>query len=455
MNWRERFALRLYGWAMTILQPLLRLKLIRRARLEPGYGLDVAQRFGHQLPPVGLTADQPLVWMHAVSLGETRAAAVLLASLRRVLPSMRLLLTHSTATGRAQGEGLLHEGDVQAWLPWDSPAAVTRFLSHFQPQVGVLMETEVWPQLVASCHRMAIPLVLVNARLNERSLAKALQWQVLSRPAYAALHQVCAQTEMDAMRLRQLGAAAVGAWGNLKFDATPSASQVARAKSWRQAAANGGIPTVMLASSREGEELTFLKEIQALALNGVSFSASKFKTFRPDGIRWLIVPRHPQRFDEVAQCIQQLGFDCVRRSTWGEAGPPYPVFTEKPSVWLGDSLGEMALYYALADVALLGGSFEPFGGQNLIEAAATGCPVVLGPHTHNFAEASDQAVAAGAAVRVTDMHAGLAAALNWLDAPTLRQQVAEAGLAFAHAHKGAADRMAAEVARWVSAPPRR
>jgi 3-deoxy-D-manno-octulosonic-acid transferase len=457
VNLRERCTLSVYGWVMWALQPLLRLKLARRARVEPGYANGVEQRFGHSLPArPQMAADQPLVWLHAVSLGETRAAAVLLRALRDVLPGMRLILTHSTATGLAEGAGLLQEGDVQSWLPWDTPGAVSRFLSHFRPNVGVLMETEVWPQLIQECHLQGIPMALVNARMNESSFAKALRWRALSRPAYAGLAQVCAQTETDALRLRQLGASAREAWGNLKFDAAPSREHLALAARWREASA-GGLPfTIMLASSREGEEVQFLKEIRILSLDGIGSVAANFVCAELPPIRWLLVPRHPQRFNEVARLVSTEGFECSRRSTWGDTGPP----NVRPEagghvVLLGDSLGEMALYYGMADVALLGGSFAPLGGQNLIEAAACACPLVLGPHTHNFADAAEQALNSGAAVRAADMAEGLRAAVAWLRSPHERQRASDAGVAFAHAHKGAADRMAAAVARWVSAPPAR
>ncbi len=457
MNLRVRCTLWVYGWVMWALQPLLRFKLSRRARLEPGYAYGVDQRFGHSLPARPMVSvGQPLVWLHAVSLGETRAAAVLLRALRDKLPGMRLLLTHSTATGLAEGAGLLQDGDVQSWFPWDTPGAVNRFLSHFRPQVGVLMETEVWPQLMQACDRRGIPMVLVNARLNETSFAKALRWPALSGPAYAGLTEVCAQSEPDAQRLRQLGAPAREAWGNLKFDAAPNPAHLALAKCWRQACVGGWPFTIMLASSREGEELLFLKEILALSLDGIDSSAPKVESIDAAAIHWLIVPRHPQRFDEVAELVLAQGFECLRRSTWGETGPPPSQSAAgKPVVWLGDSLGDMALYYTMADVALLGGSFAPMGGQNLIEAAACGCPLVLGPHTHNFADAAEQALNSGAAVRAADMAEGLLAAVAWLRSPHERQRASDAGMAFAHAHKGAAERMAAAVARWVSAPPAR
>lgn len=460
VNLRERCALHLYAGVMWALQPLLRAKLRRRARVEPGYAQHVSQRFGRELPerPM-LPPGAPLVWVHAVSLGETRAAAVLVNALREALPGMRLLLTHTTATGRAEGEKCLQPGDAQTWLPWDTPAAVRRFLTHFRPHVGVLMETEVWPQLVAACGVHRIPLVLANARLNEVSLAKALRWSTLSRPAYSGLAQVCAQTVADAQRLRQLGAPAVGAWGNLKYDATPEPSQLAQAAAWRSAAPGGWPLTVLLASSREGEELQFLEEIRRLTHAGEAKIATNGDGLGRQPIRWWVVPRHPQRFDDVARLVEAQGFACVRRSAWSSSGPisDSSVSTNPlPTVWLGDSLGEMALYYALSDVALLGGSFGPYGGQNLIEAAACACPLVLGPHTHNFAEAADQALAAGAAVRVADMAQGVEAAVRWLsETPLQRSQAASAAVGFAQAHRGAARRMAAEVIRLVSLPPGR
>lgn len=456
MNWREHCALRVYGWLMWALQPLLRVKLARRSRAEPGYGVHVEQRFGCNLParPL-LNRDQPLVWVHAVSLGETRAAGVLLRPLRDALPHMRLLLTHSTATGQTEGLGLLREGDVQTWFPWDSAGAVARFLGHFQPTVGVLMETEVWPNVVAASQRQGVPLVLANARLNETSHAKALKWPALSRPAYRGLSLVCAQTDADAARLRELGACAAEVWGNLKFDARPDPTQLTQAQAWRAASTSGWPPTVMLASSREGEEIEFFRQIKALAQYDIHLSA--IVSYEPGwaDIRWLVVPRHPQRFDEVARSALEAGFVCHRRSAWNDSGPPLGPGNPAgpPTIWLGDSLGEMALYYGLADVALLGGSFAPLGGQNLIEAAACACPLVLGPHTHNFSQAAKAALQAGAAVRVSDMATGLHAAMDWLRQPDKRDQAAAAGTAFAQSHNGSAQLMANAVADWVSAPP--
>ena len=214
----------LYSMVMWLAQPFLRRKLLKRGAQEPGYLEAVEERFGrYESEP--WQADGRCIWVHAVSLGETRAAAVLVARLRERLPGMRLLLTHGTATGRAEGAGLLQPGDVQVWLPWDTPGAVQRFLTHFKPRIGILMETEVWPNLAAACEQMKVPLVLANARLSDKSLRQALRLAWLSRPAYRSLAAVWAQTQDDAARFTELGAKVQGVFGNLKFDATPDAQQ--------------------------------------------------------------------------------------------------------------------------------------------------------------------------------------------------------------------------------------
>lgn len=426
----------LYSLLTWAVQPLLRRKLARRARAEPGYAESVDERFGYYVTPADASV-RGRVWIHAVSLGETRAAAILLVELRRRVPGLRVLLTHGTATGRAEGQRLLGPGDLQIWQPWDTPAAVRRFLDQFQPRIGVLMETEVWPNLSAACAARGVPLVLANARLNAHSLARAQRLRWLSAPAYAALTAVWAQSEGDATRLRTLGAPVRGVFGNLKFDATPDLAQRDRGRAWRQAV---GRPVILLASSREGEEAQFLKWIR----NWPQTREARSGACPPDpSPQWMIVPRHPNRFDEVAALAETLGLTVSRRGTWDE-GPP-PAEDGRTVVWLGDSLGEMPLYYGLADVALLGGSFEPLGGQNLIEAAACGCPVILGPHTFNFAEAATLACDAGAALRVSDLPAACGAALELVQDVERCAAIAAAATHFAASHRGAAARTATAI----------
>jgi 3-deoxy-D-manno-octulosonic-acid transferase len=415
---------KLYSLLMWGAQPFLRRKLLRRGQAEAGYLEAVDERFGFYTQPAEAAPD--LVWVHAVSLGETRTAGILIDALRGQWPGLRVLLTHGTATGRAEGAGLLREGDVQVWQPWDSEAVVARFFTHFKPRLGLLLETEVWPNTVACAQARGVPMALVNARLSDKSLQQAARIAPLSRPAYAGLAAVYAQSESDAERLRELGAAVQGVFGNLKFDATPDAAQQAQGRQWRQAL---GQPVLMLASSREGEEEEFLKQIVALALSTREQAA--INTVAGAHVQILIVPRHPQRFDEVQALVEKHGLSISRRSAWD--GEP-----QVADVWLGDSLGEMALYYAMSDVALLGGSFAPLGGQNLIEAAAGGCPVIMGPHTFNFAEVSELAEAAGAARRVVDMDEAVRSARALLARPATQQAAAAASLTFAAQHRGAA-----------------
>ena len=436
----------LYSVLMRLLQPLVRAKLNRRARAEPGYGECMEERFGHYPETLGAAAGQVgnhdfYVWVHAVSLGETRAAAVLVAQLRVALPGMRLLLTHGTATGREQGRALLRAGDVQVWQPWDTSGAVQRFLTRFQPRVGLLMETEVWPNMVAACARANMPLCLVNARLSAKSLRQAQLLAWLSGPAYRGLRGVWAQTPDDARRLSQLGAPVLGVTGNFKFDASPDPAQLEQARMWRLALAR---PVVVFASSREGEEALLLDILKGFrAPDPVEYAQAAIKNIA-SGVQWLIVPRHPQRFDAVVDLCQQQGFTVSRRSEWPD-GP------READIWVGDSLGEMALYYGLSDVALLGGSFAPLGGQNLIEAAACGCPVVMGPHTFNFAQAAELAMAAGAAAEVSDLLQAVDKVLALLRTATDLQAAGSAARAFGQAHRGAAARTARAVQELLDA----
>ncbi len=433
---------------MRLAQPFMRAKLRRRALTEPGYAVAPDERFGIYSSRANLAEAGPrFIWLHAVSLGETRAAALLITRLRQQLPGMRLLLTHGTATGREQGAALLQDGDVQVWQPWDSPSAVNAFLQYFNPCIGILMETEVWPNLAAICQARGMPMVLANARMSEKSLRQSLRLAWLARPAYRALTAVWAQTAADADRLLQLGAPVKGVFGNLKFDATPDTEQLAYGRAWRKVA---GRPVILFASSREGEEAAFLKIIKQKPppslVNITQLATKNIASKIPNDVQWLIVPRHPQRFDEVAALVGQMGLTVSRRSAWGSGGelpPPAlePSADGPPVIWLGDSLGEMALYFGLADVALLGGSFEPLGGQNLIEAAACACPVVMGPHTFNFAEAAELAQEAGAALRAEDLAQAVDQALALAGDSMQLKNARTAAEAFAEAHQGATDKL--------------
>jgi 3-deoxy-D-manno-octulosonic-acid transferase len=380
------------------------------------------------------------VWVHAVSLGETRAAGLLIDALRQRWPGMRLVLTHSTATGWAQGQSLLRPGDVQVWFPWDTPQATRQFLQQHQPVFGVLLETEVWPLMVQACQQACVPLFLVNARLNAASQASAQRWSWLSGPAYRGLSAVWAQSEADAQRLRSLGTRVEGVLGNLKFDVQEQPQARALAQSWRARWCLGdrARPVVMLASTREGEEAEWLDALAA--------KPEREQALRDAGVLWLLVPRHPQRFDEVHAALQSHGMAVLRRSALPSGDGDGPVAAVRAQsheqVFLGDSVGEMPVYFQAADMALLGGSFKPLGGQNLIEAAAFGCPVIMGPHTFNFAQAAESAEAAGAARRVANMDAALDQVLVWLKHPADLAQAQQQGLQMVAQSRGAADHYA-------------
>ena len=435
----SRLILALYSGLMRLAQPLLRRKMAQRAVQEPDYGVAVDERFGRYTQPRETASE--LVWLHAVSLGETRTAAVLINALRAEHPGLRILLTHGTATGRAEGLALLQPGDVQVWQPWDTRMVVARFFEHFRPRLGLLMETEVWPCTVAGARARGIPMVLVNGRLSEKSLSQALTMSPLAYPAYGALTAIYAQTANDAKRYRQLGVEVKGVFGNLKFDAAPSTSQQEIGKAWRKALNQ---PVLMFASSREGEEALFLEQIIARKQQIRAQAAIK-----SIAIKYLLVPRHPQRFDDVAALVAQHGLTLSRRSSW-QGSPFENNEAMQADIWLGDTLGEMPLYYAMGDAALLGGSFAELGGQNLIEAAACGCPVVMGPYTFNFSEAAELAESAGAAIRVADMAEALTAAVERVKDPQAQTRMSQAALAFASTHQGATGRTVQALAVYLT-----
>jgi 3-deoxy-D-manno-octulosonic-acid transferase len=354
-----------------------------------------------------------------VSLGETRAAAPLIERAARALPGTTILLTHMTATGREAGHALYGDSVRQAWLPYDVPFAVEAFLARFHPRTGLLMETEVWPNLVAACRRRGIPLCLVNARLSEKSAAGYARFAALTQPMFASLSGVAAQTAGDAARLVAVGAREVTVTGNLKFDTALPPESPALGRELRLRFGESR-PVFLAASTRDGEEALLLDALARRVL--------------PENTLTVVVPRHPQRFDAVGELLRSRGIPFIRRSA-NVAVPADVAFV------LGDSLGEMGGYCAAADVAFVGGSLLPLGGQNLIEPIAMGTPTIVGPHTFNFRDATDNAVAAGAALRVADADALLQAAGGLLSDAARRHAMREAALAFHAAHRGAADRL--------------
>ncbi|WP_416336500.1 lipid IV(A) 3-deoxy-D-manno-octulosonic acid transferase [Dechloromonas sp. A34] len=409
----------LYSLFLYLATPLIWLRLLWRARRQPEYLQHLGERYGFY----GQPAPDRLIWVHAVSVGETRAAQPLIEGLLVRWPEHRILLTGMTPTGRGAGRQVYGERVIQAYLPYDYPGATDRFFRHFAPAFGVLMETEIWPNLLAAARSRRVSVMLANARLSARSARGYGKLDALVRPAFAALSGVAAQTAGDAERISERGAAMVEVSGNLKFDVTPADEQIELGRQWR--AVIGQRPVWLAASTREGEEMLILEAWREVKVADALL---------------VLVPRHPQRFDEVAALLRQHDLKTVRRST----GLP----AADTEVWLGDSMGEMAAYFTLADLAFIGGSLLPLGGQNLIEAAACDCPVLVGPHTFNFLQATEDAIAAGAARRV-DSPAALGAAVNeLLGEKTGLASMRQATGQFAAAHRGAAQRTLDLIARW-------
>jgi len=408
-------------WILAL--PLVLVRLFSRSRKEPGYGQHIAERFGFY---TATKSARPVIWIHAVSVGETRAAEPLIRQLIQTWPEHQILLTHMTPTGRATGAALfapeiLAHSLVQSYLPYDIPVLVNRLLNHFRPGMCILMETEVWPNLIYTCDQHHVPVALVNARLSPKSLQKALRIARLIRPASAALTVVAAQTAEDAGRIRQLGAPRVVVTGNSKFDVTVPEEKIVAGQTLRRAWGERSV--LLCASTREGEEELIL---DAFVKAGMA------------DILLIIVPRHPQRFDQVELLVRQRGLSMARRT--GLTGQQLPASVQ---VVLGDSMGELASYYVSCDIAFIGGSLLPLGGQNLIEACAVARPVLIGPHTFNFNAISADAIEAGAAIRVADADQMFREAAIMISNRGETADMGQRALAFANQHGGATARTVA------------
>lgn len=420
-----RFA---YTLLLHLAIPLILLRLWMRGRTELGYRKHIVERFGGTAQDGG-TIGSPVkrIWIHAVSVGEVRASAPLIAALRAHWPDAQVVLTCMTPTGRRTASDLFGSSVTVCYLPYDLPWAISRFIRRWQPKVLVIMETELWPNLLAACTSHHISAFLANARLSEKSYLGYAAYAplcALTKQAFGQFHTVMAQSEADAVRLRHLGSNNTVVTGNVKFDVGVLPALVAQGVEWRAPFTSTGRHVILVASTREHEEAALLDAF-----------LRQFVEFAQHGRRPLlvVVPRHPSRFDDVASRIAARRLSLARRSQ--VTPPPADI-----DVWLGDSMGELQAYYAMSDLAIIGGSFQPLGGHNLIEAAALGKPAIMGPSIFNFAEAVRLALEANAMISVADADAAMVEAAKLFASPERLKQMGENALRFAQAHRGATTR---------------
>ena len=428
----------MYTFLIYLSLPLIPLKLLWRSRKQPEYLAYWKERFGIYTT----TTHKPVIWLHCVSVGETHAASPLVKLLQNELPDHQILLTHTTPTGRQASEQLFGDTVKRVYLPYDAPFAVEKFLDHFKPILGVLMETELWFNLIHQCREKRVPLMLLNARLSDRSARGYAKLGNLTKQGLRNLATIAAQTHEDAERFQGLGGRGIQIMGNLKFDVTAPDEALANGLKLR-AKLNARERPVFVAASTRAQGAA---DEESLILEAVARA-------NIPNLLTIIVPRHPQRFDTVEAMLVQSGYSYIRRSNMNKPVPssksseptkPNVTVISSPSkpieFVLGDTMGEMFSYLAAGDVAFIGGSLLPLGGQNLIEAAAMGKPVLIGPHTYNFAQISSLAVDSGAAIRVKDVN-DLAEALEALFANPVRlKNMSGAAYHFSSKNRGATQR---------------
>jgi 3-deoxy-D-manno-octulosonic-acid transferase len=422
----------LYQFIWYLALPLALARLLWKGRLQQGYREHINERLGMSWPISGAT---PRIWVHAVSVGETRAAAPLIDNL--IQGGEKILLTHMTPTGREAGRQLFAEyiasGQlVQSYLPYDIHWAVNSFYRYFSIKVGLIMETEVWPTLILSAYQKSVPVILVNARLSERSARRVGRFSNFAQLIYQSFTKILAQTNLDAKRYGSLGLSNVLVTGNLKFDFMPNAQQLEHALALKKKLTQQ-IQIVCAASTRDGEEPLIIEAWQELL---------KTKE-KPNDFCLIIVPRHPQRFDDVFAQLQSNFPKVLRRSRLSDQ--EFVEIVNHGGVVLGDSMGEMSFYYALSDIVIMGGSLLPLGGQNFIEACALGRPIILGEHTFNFQQASADVIDARAAIRITDVGDLVKAMDLLLTNHQVKEEMSTNALDFANQHTGATKKIIAVV----------
>ncbi len=354
-------------------------RLYWRSLRAPAYRMRIAERFGHTT----IKPDRPVIWVHAVSVGETLAAVPLIRSLINKYPGHHMLVTTTTPTGSQQVHGLFSDKVFHVYAPYDLPIAVNRFLDTFKPEAGIIMETEIWPNLFHACKKRKIPLLLANARLSEKSAKGYQRLPSLTQITLKCIHTVAAQTRADADRFRNLGMAddRIVITGSIKFDLRLPASLRESAEVLRRELGVNRKVWVA-ASTHEGEEELLLDSFEQLLQD-------------MGNLLLIIVPRHPERFDRAAALCNKRQLVTIRRSS-GLA------CDESTQVYLGDTMGELLLLYAAADVVFIGGSLIEHGGHNLLEPAALGVPSVVGPSMYNFEEITSRLLECNGIIQVND-----------------------------------------------------
>ena len=436
------FACYQLGWHLLL--PVVLLRLWWRGRKDPGYRQAIAERFGFSQ---GIRPGA--IWIHAVSVGETRAAQPLIEAYLQEGKS--IVLTCMTPNGRRTGAAIFADAIAQGrlqqvYLPYDLCWSVERFLKAAKPSLGLFMETEAWPTIVFRAAEIKLPVYLINARLSERSARRVARFGNAGRSLFQAFAGILAQTELDAGRYRALGVKHCEVVGNLKFDVVLDPVLVKQGLAWHAHLEKNSRLMVCAASTREGEEAIILEAWQAVLQMHARESASGSASMAQPLL--CIVPRHPERFTEVAELIRACGLTVLQRSEMNlDAADLQNTSDLKTAVVLGDSMGEMPLYYSASDLVVMGGSLLPLGGQNLIEACAAGCPVILGEHTFNFQQASQDAIDYGAAMRVGN-NGSLATTLAGTISRILQDQqqrkaMREAALRYAAHYQGATTRIMA------------
>ena len=434
----------LYNVVFHLCLPLILARLWLRGKTERGYRQHIGERFGFGLGDIA-QGRRGVVWIHAVSVGEVRAALPLIGQLRATFPSQKMLVTTMTPTGRRTARDLLTHDIAVAYLPYDLAWAMRRVMTRIAPTMLIIMETELWPNLIASARKHSVPTFLVNARLSEKSFhryAKFAPIRSMTRAALQSLTMILAQSSTDAERFRTLGAIGaqqVDVTGNMKFDLTIDDDAVARGTYWR--AALNHRPVILLASTRDNEEGMLAEQFKLVPDWPLTGSQKPLL---------VVVPRHPSRFDDVCMRLENNNFAVIRRSQLPDDNLS-EIFAHA-DVLLGDSMGEMQAYYAMCDVAIIGGSFQPLGGQNLIEAAALAKPIIIGPSTFNFSDAVARAKEANALNQVKDAKAAMLTAKMLLTDEAKLATMGENAKQFAATHRGATGRTMAVIIKGVHNP---